>query len=96
MPVLAIVTLEVKPGMTGEFLRTLQRPLELTQAHPNCRRAELYASQADPNRYVLLEEWDTIAAHQAHFQGLVAAGEVAACMPTWNGLPKSTHYQAID
>ena len=95
MTVLAIVNLETRAGQSAAFLRTMQRPLELTRANPHCSYAELFSHHADPNRYVLIEKWDSIALHQAHFEYLLAAGEVEDAMLTWNGMPQSTHYQEI-
>lgn len=96
MTVLAVVKLKCRPGAQAEFLRTMQRPLDLTRANPECSHVGLYRSEDVPDAFVLMEEWTSIEAHGRHFQALMAAGELTATQPTWDGMPASVHYQAID
>lgn len=96
MSVTAIIRLRAKAGAEQAFLEHMQRPLQLTRDNPECSYAELFASAADPQAFVLIETWSSIEAHDAHFGALMEAGELEACMPTWDGMPESTHYSAVD
>ncbi len=95
MTVLAVVELKCRPGAQAEFLRTMKRPLELTRANPECGRVGLYRSEDVPEVFVLLEEWTSVEAHGRHFEALMAAGELEATKPTWDGMPSSVHYRPL-
>ena len=95
MSVVAIIRIVAKPGQADALVTAMGEPVRLTQENPECSLAELYRSTARPDELVLIEEWTSIAAHQAHFDKLGASGAVTECAQLWAAPPASVHYEAI-
>jgi quinol monooxygenase YgiN len=75
-----IVTIQVAPGRTADFVAAFA-PLQATSSHdPGCQQYELFIGATDPDRVVLLESWasqaaldDHMAMEQARDQSVMAA-----------------------
>jgi Antibiotic biosynthesis monooxygenase len=51
---------EIKPELAGTFVETLRRMFPETRLHKGFRNIRLLRSDADPNQFVLIEEWDEV------------------------------------
>lgn len=69
-----VVTFEVKPQSSSEFtalLEAVQRDLPRVRG---CLGVRVFASLEDPCVWTLLEDWDSVEAHQVHIDHLIASG----------------------
>jgi quinol monooxygenase YgiN len=55
-------------GRRGELAALLERFERWAVGEPGCRRYTLAAALADPSRFVLVSEWDSHAALDAHYR----------------------------
>jgi quinol monooxygenase YgiN len=61
------VWLTVKdPADIGSVSNLLRQQVELTRAEPGCLRFEVYHSEADPRRFLLVERWELKADWEMH------------------------------
>jgi quinol monooxygenase YgiN len=65
---------------TDERLRQLlARYVVLARDEPGCRNIDLVASATRPNRYLLIEKWDSAEAQRAHFDASPMVELAEAC-----------------
>jgi quinol monooxygenase YgiN len=75
---IVVATLVAAPGHEGTVQAALEAVVPGSRAEAGCLRYELHRDSAQPNRFVMLEEWRDAAAlraHEAtpHFLALVSA-----------------------
>ena len=61
--------LNVRPGESPAFLLALREALPLIAATPVFVRLEVKPCLENPDRYLLLVEWETLEAHTIGFRG---------------------------
>ena len=66
MPVRLVVTFKTKPGKGGEAAQAFAPRIAEVQGEMGCEQFELFRSQSDPDKLVLLELWSDQAALDAH------------------------------
>ena len=54
------------PAMIDNVAKLLARQVPLTRAEPGCLRFEVYHSQADTRRFLLIECWNEKSDWEAH------------------------------
>lgn len=64
---LTIVTLTFDAVDPAPLLSVLSKYVVISRGHPGCRNIDLAASATRPNRFVLIEKWETAADQQQHF-----------------------------
>jgi len=57
MAIRHVVTIQVAPGRTGDFLSAFKALQEIAQHEEGCEQYELFQSLDDPDKVVLLERW---------------------------------------
>jgi quinol monooxygenase YgiN len=67
MIVLAVADLYGISGRRDELLALLERSEREATGEPGCRRYSFAATLADPDQFVLVSEWESQAALDAHF-----------------------------
>jgi quinol monooxygenase YgiN len=67
MIVLAVADLYGISGRRDELLALLDRSERDAAAEPGCRRYTFAATLADPDRFVLVSEWESTEALDAHY-----------------------------
>jgi quinol monooxygenase YgiN len=63
-----IATLIAREGKADELASCLRNLILPTRAEPGCRRYELWQNEADSNEFRFVEEWESSAALDAHFE----------------------------
>ena len=51
--------MNLKPEVTGPLLERFAEALPATRAFPGCRSVKVFLNDEDPNKIILLEEWDS-------------------------------------
>jgi quinol monooxygenase YgiN len=66
MAVRLIVTFTAHPGKGADFAKAFAPVIREVLREPGCQQYELFVSQDDPDKLVLLEKWTDEAALEAH------------------------------
>ena len=74
MAVRLVVTFTAKPGMAADFAKAFAPQIAETVKEPGCEQYELFRSESDPNKLVLLERWTTPEDLEVHMGVLRARG----------------------
>jgi quinol monooxygenase YgiN len=68
MAVIAVADMFGIDGRRDELLEVLERAERDAASKPGCRRYTFAATLADPDRFVLVSEWDSQEALDAHYR----------------------------
>jgi quinol monooxygenase YgiN len=63
-----IVLIEVQPGKRQQQIQAYEKLKPVVLAEPGCLQYELFTDAADENKFVLVEQWTSQAALDAHDQ----------------------------
>lgn len=61
-------TIPINPDRRDEAIQVAMKMAEASQQEEGCNAYQFYADFADPNTFLIFEEWASEAALQAHFQ----------------------------
>jgi quinol monooxygenase YgiN len=76
---LTIVTMVFDASDAERLLPVLARYVVLSRGHPGCRNIDLAMSATRPERFVILQKWDSPDAQQAHFDSADMVTMARAC-----------------
>jgi heme-degrading monooxygenase HmoA len=66
--VLEVAIIEVTPGSEEAFVAAYRAGREGLATTPGCRSVRMTRGVESPSRFVLLVEWESVAAHQDNFR----------------------------
>lgn len=66
MSVRLVITINAVPGKGAEFARAFKPRCEESRKDAGCLQFEIFQSAFDPDKFVLLELWESEAALAAH------------------------------
>ncbi|MCL2781073.1 MAG: antibiotic biosynthesis monooxygenase [Actinomycetia bacterium] len=66
--VLEIADIHVRPGSEDEFIAAYRSARRLVAESAGCRLVRMTRGIESPSRFVLLVEWDDVAAHEHNFR----------------------------
>jgi quinol monooxygenase YgiN len=66
MAVRLVITITAAPGKGAEFAQAFKPRCEESRKDPGCQHFELFQSTSDPDRFTLLELWDSQEALDNH------------------------------
>jgi len=66
--VLEVADIPVVPGREEEFLAAFRSAVQVLASTPGCRSVRMTRGVETPSRFVLLVEWDDLAAHEQNFR----------------------------
>ncbi|WP_229075259.1 antibiotic biosynthesis monooxygenase [Actinoplanes sp. DH11] len=66
--VLEVMLIDVLPGRADDFLNAYQLARPIIAGAPGCRSIRVQRGAESANRFMLLVEWDSIAAHEQNFR----------------------------
>ena len=67
--ILEIADIQVTPGAESAFSDAYRGIREVLTSTPGCLSARMTRSIESPSRFVLLVEWESVAAHEENFRG---------------------------
>nr|MDT0659557.1 antibiotic biosynthesis monooxygenase family protein [Micromonospora sp. DSM 115978] len=67
--VLEVALIDVLPGQEDDFAAAYAKGHPLLVGTPGCRSVRMTRGIESPSRFVLLVEWDSVAAHEENFRG---------------------------
>lgn len=66
--VLEVALIDVKPGEEESFIAAYGRGREVLATTPGCLSVRMTRGVESPSRFVLLVEWESVAAHEENFR----------------------------
>jgi heme-degrading monooxygenase HmoA len=95
--VLEVGEIEVRPGAEEEFAAAYRSVRAVLAGTPGCRSVRMTRGVESPSRFVLLVEWESVAAHEENFRGTDR-------FATWRGAlgpffarpPRVEHFADLD
>lgn len=76
---LTVVTMLFDATDVERLQAVLAKYVVLTRGHDGCRNVDLCSSATKPDRFVIIEKWDSPAAQQAHFDSADMVEMARAC-----------------
>jgi heme-degrading monooxygenase HmoA len=67
--VIEVGDIAVTPGAEDEFVAAYRSVRDVLATTPGCRSVRMTRGIESPSRFVLLVEWDDVAAHEQNFRG---------------------------
>ena len=79
---LAIVTMVFDAADLAALIPIISKYVVLSRQQPGCRNIDLCASVTTPNRLVIIQKWESMAAQRAHFDSpeMVEMAEAAKAL----------------
>lgn len=77
--VVEVALIEVRPGAEDEFAAAYATAHPILATTPGCQSVRMTRGIESPSRFVLIVEWDSIAAHEENFRATERFGQ-------WRGL----------
>jgi heme-degrading monooxygenase HmoA len=77
--VLEVALINVQPGQEDTFAEAYVKARETLAGTPGCQSVRMTRGIESPSRFVLLVEWDSVAAHEENFRATER-------FMTWRGL----------
>jgi len=96
-PVTEIARFDVKPGTESDFVAAYRTVRHEVAAFPGCRSVQLNRGVESPSAFVLIVEWDSLAAHTEGFRGSDGFGRWRAAIgPFFAGTPSVEHVASVE
>lgn len=84
---LTIVTMTFDAVDPGALQGVLARYVVLSRGQPGCRNIDLALSTTRPDRFVVVQKWDSPEAQRAHFDSPEMVAMAEACRGLLSGPP---------
>jgi quinol monooxygenase YgiN len=95
MSVLCTVIWNIRPERSNEFVSTLGEMFVVTSTHEGFIRIHLFESDDSENHFILVQEWESTAHHQAYAKFRSDRGDTAKLAAMTAG-PTLIHYWTND
>lgn len=83
-----MVTIELDASDPAALQAVLARYVVLSRSHPGCRNIDLALSSTVPDRFVVIQKWETPAAQRAHFDSPEMVEMARACTGLLSAPPR--------
>ena len=91
-----ILTIPVKPESLNDFLGAMKEALPDTRAFEGCQHVDVWSSEDEPGKVMLLEIWETKAHQEKYFAWRTESGMMDALGPLLAGEPTVTWLNVHD
>jgi quinol monooxygenase YgiN len=90
---LVIVTMVFEASDPVRLARVLAKYVVLSRGHEGCRNMDLAVSALDPNRFVIVQKWESADAQRRHFDSAEMIEMAESCRTL---LKKRPHIDLLD
>lgn len=95
--VLEVALIHVQPGKEELFVAAYRSARSLVLTSPGCQSVRMTRGIESPARFLLLVEWDSVAAHEQNFRATDRfSAWRAAIGPYFAGPPEVQHAEDVD
>ena len=74
-----MVTMSFDASDPGRLQGVLARYVVVSRGHAGCRNIDLAMSSTAPNRFIIIQKWDTPEAQRAHFDSADMVEMATSC-----------------
>lgn len=92
---LVMVTLRFDATDPDRLQGLLAKYTVLTRGHPGCRNVDLVASATRPNRFLVVEKWDSAESQRTHFDSVDMVELAEGCVGLLASPPEIDLYDSI-
>jgi quinol monooxygenase YgiN len=94
MSISRIGEVQAKPKLVTELREFLLSIMPGIQASKGCESVQLYQSEDDPSRFLMIEVWDSVESHQASVKNIPPEklGEIRPLLAT---SPSGSYFRLI-
>jgi quinol monooxygenase YgiN len=90
-----VAELTIKPGKIEEFLDYTVANLEISRGYPGNIDFDILINEAEPDRVLFYEVWESAEAQQAYMAWRIEAGDLTKLMSLLAGKPKFTALRRV-
>jgi quinol monooxygenase YgiN len=94
MSIARIGETQAKAGMQTALRDFLVSILPLILSSRGCLSCELFQDQEDPAKFILVEVWESVEAHQASVKN-IPAEKIGEIIPLLAGSPSGRYYTSV-
>lgn len=94
MSVYRIGEVRAKEGSVDELREFLLSIVPEIQSSDGCEAVQLYQSQDDPARFLMIETWESTEAHQASVKN-IPAEQLGKIRPMLDGSPGGSYFRSL-
>ena len=94
--VVMVAELTIKPGVVEEFLDYTIENLTVSRNYPGNITFDILIDEAQPERVLFYEVWESAKAQQAYMAWRVQAGDLTTLLSFLATAPKFTRLRSID
>lgn len=94
MSVARIGEFQAKEGLSGKLREYLLSITPGIKSSNGCESAELYQSQDDPSKFLMIEVWDSVESHQASVKN-IPPEKLGEIRPLLADSPSGSYYDLI-
>jgi quinol monooxygenase YgiN len=84
-----------KPEVVNEMREFLMSIMAVIKASPGCESVQMYQSQADPGKFMMIEVWNSVESHQASVN-TISPEDLAQIRPLLNSAPTGAYFDLIE
>jgi quinol monooxygenase YgiN len=92
---LTVVAMTFDASDPGALVAVLSKYVVVSRGHPGCRNIDLCGSVTTPNRFLIIQKWDSPAAQQAHFDSSEMVEMARACNGLLSRPPSIDLYEGL-
>jgi quinol monooxygenase YgiN len=95
MSVVRIGETQAKPGLTANLRDFLLSIMPMIKSAQGCESVQLYQSQEDPSKFIMIEVWNRVESHQASVKDIPPEklGEIRPLLAT---SPSGSYFSLVD
>jgi quinol monooxygenase YgiN len=86
---------QAKPELTEDLREFLLSIMPLIRSSAGCESVQLFQSQDDPSKFIMIEAWDNIESHQASVKN-IPPEKLGELRPLLAASPSGSYYHLID
>ena len=94
MSVSRIGEVQAREGLVDELKEFLLSIMPGIKSSEGCDAVQLYQSQEDPSRFMMIEVWDSVESHQASVKN-IPPEKLGEIQPLLSSSPSGSYYRLI-
>ena len=94
MSVTRIGETQAKPELTETLQDFLISILPMIKSSEGCESVQLYQSQEDPSKFMIVEVWDSVESHQASVKN-IPPEKLGEIRPLLAGSPSGSYFNLV-
>lgn len=95
MNVSRIGEVQAKPELTENLRAFLLSILPMIKSSEGCESVQLYQSQDDPSKFIVIEVWDSVESHQKSVKN-IPSEKLGEIRPLLADSPSGNYYRLVD